>query len=84
MKTAAALINEQGGLSGLPVKARSTEVIRYLRSLAGKDMVIVGVGGIFTAEDAKEKLNAGADLIQVYTGFIYEGPGMIKSILNGL
>lgn len=84
LKTAAALINEQGGLSGLPVKARSTEVIRYLRSLAGKDMVIVGVGGIFTAEDAKEKLNAGADLIQVYTGFIYEGPGMIKSILNGL
>jgi dihydroorotate dehydrogenase len=52
--------------------------------LAGKEMVIIGVGGIFTAQDAKEKLDAGADLLQVYTGFIYEGPGMIKSILKGL
>lgn len=82
--TTADVVKEQGGLSGLPVKNRSTEVIRYLRSLAGKEMVIIGVGGIFTAQDAKEKLDAGADLVQVYTGFIYEGPGMIKSILKGL
>jgi dihydroorotate dehydrogenase len=82
--TSSDVVKEQGGLSGLPVKIKSTEVIRYLRNLAGKDMVIIGVGGIFTAEDAKEKLNAGADLVQVYTGFIYEGPGMIKSILKGL
>ncbi|MBL7923599.1 MAG: quinone-dependent dihydroorotate dehydrogenase [Bacteroidia bacterium] len=79
-----AVVNEAGGLSGKPVKDRSTEVIRYLREKAGKDMVIIGVGGVFTAKDAKEKLDAGADLIQVYTGFIYEGPGMIRQILKGL
>lgn len=84
LTTATDVVKEQGGLSGLPVKSRSTEVIRYLRQLAGKDLVIIGVGGIFTSEDAKEKLDAGADLLQVYTGFIYEGPGMIKSILKGL
>jgi dihydroorotate dehydrogenase len=84
LTTATDVVKEQGGLSGLPVKNRSTEVIRYLRQLAGKEMVIIGVGGIFTADDAREKLNAGADLLQVYTGFIYEGPGMIKSILKGL
>lgn len=84
LTTATEVVKEQGGLSGLPVKSRSTEVIRYLRQLAGKDLVIIGVGGIFTSEDAKEKLDAGADLLQVYTGFIYEGPGMIKSILKGL
>jgi dihydroorotate dehydrogenase len=78
------LIAETGGLSGLPVRSRSTEVIRYLRSKAGKNMVIIGVGGIFTASDVKEKMEAGADLVQVYTGFIYEGPGMVKSILKGL
>jgi dihydroorotate dehydrogenase len=84
LSTTGDIVKEQGGLSGLPVKNRSTEVIRYLRQLAGKEMVIIGVGGIFTAQDAKEKLDAGADLLQVYTGFIYEGPGMIKSILKGL
>ena len=82
--TSSDIVNEQGGLSGLPLKERSTEVIRYLRELAGKEMVIIGVGGIFTAADASEKMNAGADLLQVYTGFIYEGPGMIKNILKGL
>ncbi|MBK7888382.1 MAG: quinone-dependent dihydroorotate dehydrogenase [Bacteroidetes bacterium] len=84
LKSKEELQKESGGLSGLPVKKRSTEVIRYLRQKAGKDMVIIGVGGIFNAADAKEKLNAGADLLQVYTGFIYEGPGMIKKILEEL
>jgi len=78
------IISEMGGLSGLPVKDRSTYVIRYLREKAGKKLVIIGVGGVFTAADAKEKLAAGADLLQVYTGFIYEGPCMVKRILKGL
>lgn len=79
-----AITRETGGLSGLPVKERSTEVIRYLRYKAGKEMVIIGVGGIFTADDALEKIRAGANLVQVYTGFIYEGPGMIKKIVRKL
>ena len=69
-----------GGLSGLPVKNRSTEVIRYLRDNGEKTMVIIGVGGIQTGEDALEKIEAGADLIQVYTGLIYEGPQLVKKI----
>ena len=73
-----------GGLSGKPVAERSTEVIRYLRKNLGPDFPIIGVGGVFTAEDAKEKLDAGATLLQVYTGFIYEGPGMVKRICKGL
>lgn len=73
-----------GGLSGKPVKARSTEVISYLYQKSNGSFPIVAVGGIFTAEDAKEKLNAGASLVQVYTGFIYEGPGMVKRICAGL
>lgn len=73
-----------GGLSGAPVKERSTAVIRYLRSKMGDGTVIIGVGGIDSAEAAKEKLAAGADLIQVYTGMIYEGPGLIRAINEGL
>jgi len=69
-----------GGLSGLPVKNRSTDVIRYLAEKSNKAFPIIGVGGIHSPEDAIEKLNAGADLIQIYTGFIYEGPGLIKAI----
>ncbi len=69
-----------GGLSGKPVRSRSTEVIRYLAQKSNKRFVIIGVGGIFTAEDVREKLAAGADLVQVYTGFVYEGPAMIKKI----
>ena len=76
--------SEQGGLSGAPLKNRSTEVIRYLRKKAGSEMVIIGVGGIFTGEDAIEKLQAGADLVQVYTGFIYEGPAIVKRICGKL
>ncbi len=69
-----------GGLSGKPVKNRSTEVIRFLSEKSNKAFPIIGVGGIFTAEDAIEKLEAGADLVQVYTGFIYEGPSIVKKI----
>jgi dihydroorotate dehydrogenase len=70
----------KGGLSGLPIKERSTAVIRYLAEKSNKAFPIIGVGGIFTAEDALEKLHAGADLVQVYTGFIYEGPMIAKRI----
>jgi len=76
--------NETGGLSGKPVKDRSTEVIRFLAEKSGKSFPIIGVGGIHSAEDAKEKLDAGADLIQLYTGFIYEGPGLVKKINKSL
>lgn len=69
-----------GGLSGVPLKNKSTEVIRYLAQKSNKAFPIIGVGGIFTAEDAIEKLEAGADLVQVYTGFIYEGPSIAKKI----
>jgi dihydroorotate dehydrogenase len=69
-----------GGLSGKPLSDRSNEVIRYLRERLGKDYPIIGVGGIMTEHDALEKIKAGADLIQIYTGFVYEGPGFIKRI----
>ena len=76
--------NETGGLSGLPLKNKATEMIRYIRAKAGPDLVIIGVGGIFNASDVKEKLTAGADLVQVYTGFIYEGPSIVRNICKGL
>lgn len=78
------IIKEAGGVSGKPLKNRSTEVIRYLSEKSNKAFPIIGVGGIHTAEDAKEKLEAGASLLQVYTGFIYEGPAVVKNICKGL
>ncbi len=69
-----------GGLSGKPLTKRSTEVISYLKTKSGNAFPVIGVGGIHCPEDAIEKLKAGADLIQLYTGFIYEGPGLIKAI----
>ena len=69
-----------GGVSGAPVRKRSTEVVRYLRARLPKPLVIIGVGGIDSAEAAMEKLDAGADLVQVYTGLIYEGPSLINRI----
>ena len=72
--------NETGGLSGMPLTKRSTEVIRFLAEESNKAFPIIGVGGIHSAQDALEKLNAGADLIQLYTGFIYEGPSLVKKI----
>jgi dihydroorotate dehydrogenase len=73
-----------GGLSGKPLANRATEVIRYLSEKSNKSFTIIGVGGIHSAEDALEKLSAGADLIQIYTGFIYEGPGLVKKINQGI
>jgi dihydroorotate dehydrogenase len=69
-----------GGLSGKPLKDRATEVIRYLHEHSNGSFPIVGVGGIQTAEDALEKISAGASLVQVYTGFIYEGPSIARKI----
>ena len=80
MKSHLILTEEQGGLSGKPLRERSTEVIRFLAEKSNKAFPIIGVGGIHSAEDALEKLDAGADLVQLYTGFIYEGPGLIKKI----
>ena len=71
---------EMGGLSGKPLTKRSTEVIRFLSEKSNKSFPIIGVGGIHSAEDAIEKLEAGASLVQLYTGFIYEGPQLIKDI----
>lgn len=73
-----------GGISGKPVKNRSTEVIRYLATKSNNSFPIIGVGGIHSAEDALEKLDAGASLVQIYTGFIYEGPSLIKKINKAL
>ena len=73
-----------GGLSGKPLRARSTEVVRYLSGKLGPDVPIIAAGGIFTAADAREKLEAGATLVQVYTGFIYEGPTIARDICAGL
>ena len=75
---------ETGGLSGKPLTQRSTEVIRYLSDKSGRAFPIIGVGGIHSPEDAKEKLAAGASLIQLYTGFIYEGPELVKRICKSL
>jgi len=74
------LTNEMGGLSGRPLRERSTEVIAYLHGKSNGEIPIIGVGGIHSAEDAVEKLKAGACLIQLYSGFVYEGPGLIKKI----
>ncbi|MFL1896945.1 quinone-dependent dihydroorotate dehydrogenase [Aquimarina sp. 2-A2] len=79
-----ALTKEMGGLSGKPLKDRSTEVIRFLSSKSEKAFPIIGVGGIHSAQDALEKLDAGACLVQLYTGFIYEGPKLIKDINKSL
>mgnify|MGYP002777838008 CR=1 FL=1 len=73
-----------GGLSGPPVKDQSTYVIRYLVEKSGNAFPVIGVGGIETAADAREKLDAGASLVQLYTGFIYEGPGAARRICEGL
>jgi len=73
-----------GGLSGKPLKEKSTAVLRYINEKTGGQIPVIGSGGIFTAADANEKLAAGATLIEVWTGFIYEGPGIVKRICNAL
>jgi len=75
---------EVGGLSGKPLAKRSTEVIRFLSEKSNKAFPIIGVGGIHSAQDALDKLEAGASLVQLYTGFIYEGPKLIKDINKGI
>ena len=72
--------NEIGGLSGESLKVKSNDIIRYLRKELGNNFPIIGVGGIMTKQDAIEKFNSGANLIQLYTGFIYKGPGLIRDI----
>ncbi len=84
LKSDQKLVEETGGVSGKPLKEHSTEVIRYLSEKSNKAFPIIGVGGIHSAEDAIEKLEAGASLIQIYTGFIYEGPGLAKAICEKL
>ncbi|WP_315789441.1 quinone-dependent dihydroorotate dehydrogenase [Fischerella sp. JS2] len=83
-KTGKSPQQEAGGISGLPVRDRSTEIIRFIWQQTQGKIPIIGVGGIFTPEDAWEKITAGACLIQVYTGWIYSGPLMIRGILEGL
>ena len=77
-------VKEEGGASGRPLTARSTEVIRIVHRLTGGRVPIIGVGGIFSAADAREKLDAGASLVQIYTGFVYEGPLLARRICEGL
>ena len=74
------LVNQAGGLSGAPLTNRATEVISFLHDKSNGAFPIIGVGGIMTAQDAIDKLNAGASLVQLYTGFVYEGPALIKKI----
>ncbi|WP_225037250.1 quinone-dependent dihydroorotate dehydrogenase [Winogradskyella sp. SM1960] len=86
LKTSDARLTEirNGGLSGQPIKEKSTKVIQYLAEKSNKAFPIIGVGGVHSAEDALEKIDAGADLVQIYTGFIYEGPSLIKRINKAL
>ena len=81
---ASPLGSEAGGLSGLPLRAHSTQVVRYIYERTGGKLPIIGVGGIMTPRDALEKLDAGATLVQLYTGMIYAGPGLVKAVLDFL
>ncbi len=83
-ETGKPIAEEAGGISGKPVKERSTEVIRFIYQETGGNLPIIGVGGIFNAQDAWEKIVAGASLLQVYTGWIYQGPWMVKDVLSGV
>ena len=78
------IFDEEGGLSGLPLRDRSTEMIRKIYKISKGKIPIIGVGGIFTADDAWEKITAGASLVQLYTGLVFEGPGIAKNIVSGL
>ena len=82
--TLKAIYSESGGLSGKPLRARSTEVIRHIFNQTRGRLPVIGVGGIFTAEDAWEKIAAGASLLQIYTALVYEGPALPKRIVTGL
>lgn len=82
--TGKSIKDEAGGISGLPVKQRATEVIRFIYQETGGKLPIIGVGGIFNADDAWAKIIAGASILQVYTGWVYEGPWMVNQVLSGL
>ena len=84
IETGLSVKDEAGGISGAPVTARSTEVIRLIYEHTQGSLPIIGVGGIFSADDAWAKIAAGASLLQTYTGWVYEGPTMVKTILSGL
>ncbi|MNJ98335.1 Dihydroorotate dehydrogenase [compost metagenome] len=84
LKSPEKISTEAGGLSGKPLTVRSTEVIKYLSDKSNKAFPIIGVGGIHSPKDAQDKLDAGASLVQLYTGFIYEGPGIVKRICKEL
>jgi dihydroorotate dehydrogenase len=86
LTTDTSLVNAMGagGLSGLPVKQRSTEIVQYIYQKTNGQIPIIASGGIFTSADAKEKLTAGATLVQVWTGFVYEGPAIVKKICRGI
>jgi dihydroorotate dehydrogenase len=73
-----------GGLSGAPLHHRSVSVISQLRAELGQDFPIIGVGGIVSAENARDTLSAGANLVQIYTGFAYRGAGLVEEIIRGL
>ncbi len=73
-----------GGVSGLPLKQRSTEIVKYIHQKTNGQIPVIASGGIFTGADAKEKMDAGASLVQVWTGFIYEGPAIVKNICKAL
>jgi dihydroorotate dehydrogenase len=83
-ETGKSIQEETGGISGLPVKERSTEVIRFIYQETAGKIPIIGVGGIFNADDAWAKIIAGASILQVYTGWVYEGPWMVNQVLSGL
>jgi len=83
-QTGRSLVEEAGGLSGVPLRARSLAVLRRLRASAGPDLPLIGVGGIDSAEAAWERIAAGASLVQLYTGWIYRGPELVPHILGGL
>lgn len=84
LSTRTELVQSEGGLSGLPIREKSTKVIKYIFKRTNAKIPIIGVGGIFSAQDALEKIMAGASLVQVYTGMIYEGPFIVKNILQGI
>ena len=84
MQTGRTLAEEAGGLSGDPLRHRAVEVIRRLRASAGPALPLIGVGGISSAEAAWERIAAGASLVQLYTGWIFEGPDLVPRILEGL
>jgi dihydroorotate dehydrogenase len=83
-ETGKPITEEAGGISGKPLRERSTEVIRFIYRQTQGNLPIIGVGGIFSLDDAWEKITAGASLLQIYTGWLYQGPWLVSNILQGL